>query len=220
MPSKANVSAAEFASTLCLQEHYTTIHIIPNSTAIQRRCKEKHPQNPGRTKEGFPSAPSGNSWDKWLRPEAGEAYFIYLVWGCLWVLGDVPFASSNIQALPAHSAFLPAPPGPWETLALHIPVWDGWDAVRIPGKQQGRAHSSPPLSRNKDGVRATRSSSLCSTAFPEELFKETESSRERFRAAEAGIPSGICGHQALDSAGRTAANDSLGVHSDPGRVVI
>lgn len=211
LPSKANVSAAEFASTLCLQEHYTTIRIIPNSTAIQRRCKEKQPQNPGRTKEGFPSAPSGNSWDKRLRPEAGEAYFnIFGVgvpvgpWGCsLW-----------------HSAFLPAPPGPWETLALHIPVWDGWDAVRIPGKQQGRAHSSPPLSRNKDGVRATRSSSLCSTAFPEELFKETESSRERFRAAEAGIPRGICGHRALDSNGRTAANDSFGVHSDPGRVVI
>lgn len=96
LPSKANVSAAEFASALCLQEHYTTIHIIPNSTAIQRRCKEKHPQNPGRTKEGFPSAPSGNSWDKWLRPEAGEAYFIYLVWGCPWVLGNVQIGKAHV----------------------------------------------------------------------------------------------------------------------------
>lgn len=201
LPSKANVSAAEFASTLCLQEHYTTIRIIPNSTAIQRRCKEKHPQNPGRTKEGFPSAPSGNSWDKWLQPEAGEAYFIYLVWGCLWVLGAVPFASSNIQALPERSAFLPAPPGPWETLALHIPVRDGWDAVRIPGKQQAepihRLHS-PEIKTVSERLVPHR----CAAQPPQRSFsrkqKAAENASERLRP---GFPAGSVGTEHSTPAG-------------------
>lgn len=184
MPSKANVSTAEFASTLCLQEHYTTIHIIPNSNTIQRRCKEKHLQNPGRTKEGFPSAPSGNSWDKWLRPEAGEAYFIYLVWGCLWVLGDVPFGTA------LSSQLLLAPGRPWPCTSLF-----GMAGMQSESRENSKAEPihrlhSPEIKTVSERLVPHRYAAQPSQRSFSRKQKAAENASERLRP---GFPAGSVG---------------------------
>lgn len=130
--------------------------------------------------------------EKWLWPEAGEVYFIYFLSGCPWLLGDVPFASRNIQALPEHSVFLLAPGSPWpcSRLAAEQAAVFGMPGIQSESQETaGTAHPSPPLSRNK--------------AAPEQLAPHlcaAQSSQRRFsrkqKAAEwlgPGFPGGSVG---------------------------
>lgn len=111
--------------------------------------------------------------------------------------------SSETSTLHAHST-LGSP-----SVAKHAALLlDAWDAS---------SRQNPLITstlQQRDSVRATCCSLLCSTALPAQVFKETESSKEHFWVAEAGIPDGICGHQAFNLHWKTAVNNSLllGLH--------
>lgn len=174
MPLEANVSVAEFASVFACRS------TKPQSTP----SKGEHPQNPGKIKD-FPQLPlqtAGTNASGGMQVRSG---LLQGVGFTLWVLGD---GTSKLCQNPAATAPHPAHP-----LLLCLGCLD---AVRIPGNSRQSPAMASTLQK-QGSARAARSSSLCSTASPEEPLKETESSR-RLRL---GFPEGSGGSKHWDLTG-------------------